>query len=589
MVETYVAWNLHEPYEGVFNFNNDKHSNLDIAKFIEMAHEIGLMVNLRPGPYICAEWEWGGHPYWLLYDSTMKVRTTHSGYLTAVRRFYVELFNQVEHLMYSEGGPIVMVQVENEYAGYADYVGDESSHDPLYLAWLRDLIRDLGVDELLFTCDGGWDLPKYLNPELGLALDDVLWTVNFKDKANIYLKALAEIQPGKPVMVMEWWTGWFDYWGINHQTWDNDLFESELHAILNYGSTGGSVNYYMFHGGTNFGFMNGANWNVGAETGRFEYQPVTTSYDYDAPLSEHGNMTEKCKITQDAVRDIVGYPIPDVEIPTSPVTTDHDELFAAEAATFWRNLQVENVKASSPIPMELLDVNQGRGQAYGYNLYSASKLIDAGDHTINDIDQALTGRATIYVDKREEYRITNSPGNQEIDPVINVTATNDQSQVEILVENSGRINYKTLDNQYMGLNKPVGIDGNTDFEWTIYSLPMEEDYISSLKYDPNDARVIQAPAFYKFNLEISPTGLFDTFINMGHWGKGVVWANGINLGRYWNLGPAHTMYLPAPFLKSGSNEIVVFEEIQAPQNRNLIFQNSPMLECRPNCGSAGLP
>jgi len=573
MVETYVAWNLHEPYEGEFNFKNDKHFNLDIAKFIEMAHDLGLMVNLRPGPYICAEWEWGGHPYWLLHDPNMEVRTTYPGYLTAVRRFYEALFDEVKDLMYEKGGPIVMVQIENEYAGYGQAV------DPQYLPWLRDLTIEMGVNELLFTCDGAWDLPKYNNPENGVALDGVLWTVNFKNDAIRNLGRLRALQPGMPVMVMEWWTGWFDYWGIEHQTWSPADFRKELSNILSFGETGGSVNYYMFHGGTNFGWMNGANWNVGQDVGRFEYQPVITSYDYDAPLSEHGNMTEKCSITQELIEDIVGYPTPDVDVRPEPLTFKHDDISALDAGNFWRNLgQVEMVQASEPIPMELLTVNQGRGQPYGYALYEAVDKISSGDHTVNNMDNALTGRAAIFVDQKLEYEITNTPGNQDIDPNIPVSSENDDATLSILVENSGRINYKLLNNAYMGLHKEVGVDENMAQEWKIYSLPMDEEFLGTIKYDASLPLFVEAPAYYRFTLNVDAENLQDTFLNMEDWTKGVVWVNGVNLGRYWNIGPQVTLYLPAPFLHAGDNEIIVFEEKEAAPERKLKFEAVPILQ-----------
>lgn len=574
MVETYTAWNLHEPYEGEFNFANDKHSNLDLAEFIRLAGELDLLVNLRPGPYICAEWEWGGHPYWLLQDEEMKVRTTYPGYQRAVRNYYEALFEQVGPLLYENGGPVVMVQVENEYAGYGSEV------DPEYLPWLRDLTIEMGVNELLFTCDGFWDLPKYQIPDSGVALDDVLWTVNFKDGASNKLDRLFNMQPDKPVMVMEWWTGWFDYWGIDHQTWSAESFGTELKSILEYGEFGGHVNYYMYHGGTNFGWMNGANWNVGQESGRFEYQPVTTSYDYDSPLSEHGNMTEKCTVSQQLFRDIVGIDIPDVDVESTPPTVTHEAVSATQGAQLWRNLaQAEKVEGSAPMAMEFLPVNKNRGQPYGYVLYEATNELSQGSHTIDKMNESLNGRATIHVNNQLQYRITNTPGNQDIAENIEINAESDGSKVSILYENSGRINYKRLNGATMGLREPVGIDGEMEQTWNIISLPMDEDYLNSLRYDAGDARTVEAPAFYKMELVINADNHKDTFLNMENWTKGVVWVNGVNLGRYWaEEGPATTMYLPAPFLQVGTNEIIVFEEVKSAPSRTLQFLDYPVLQ-----------
>jgi len=574
MVETYVAWNLHEPYEGEWNFSNDKHSNLDIAEFIRLAQELDLLVNLRPGPYICAEWEWGGHPYWLLQDEEMKVRTTYPGYQSAVRNYYEALFDQVGPLLYENGGPIVMVQVENEYAGYGSEVDAE------YLPWLRDLTIEMGVNELLFTSDGFWDLPKYNIPNSGVALDGALWTVNFKDGAKNKLDRLFNLQPDMPVMVMEWWTGWFDYWGIEHQTWSTENFKTELQSILEYGEFGGHVNYYMYHGGTNFGWMNGANWNVGQESGRFEYQPVTTSYDYDAPLSEHGNMTEKCTVSQELFRDIVGIEIPDVDVEPSPETTAHEPITASKGAQLWRNLaQAERVENSEPMAMEFLPVNKNRGQPYGYVLYEAQTKLSKGSHTIEKMNESLNGRATIHINNQLQYRITNTPGNQDIPEKIELEAASDDATISVLYENSGRINYKLLNGATMGLRSPVGLDGDLDQAWDITSLPMDEEYLSTLRYDAGDVRIVEAPAFYKLELVVTADNLKDTFLNMESWTKGVVWVNGINLGRYWaEEGPATTLYLPAPFLQVGTNEIIVFEEVKSASTRAVQFLDYPVLQ-----------
>merc|ERR1719234_311603 len=533
-VETYVAWNLHEPYEGEWNFSNDKHSNLDIAEFVRLADELDLMVNLRPGPYICAEWEWGGHPYWLLHDEEMNVRTTYPGYQYAVRNYYEALFEQVGPLMSENGGPIVMVQVENEYAGYGQDV------DPDYLPWLRDLTIEMGCNELLFTSDGFWDLPKYNVPGSGVALEGALWTVNFKDGASNKLDRLFNLQPDMPVMVMEWWTGWFDYWGVDHQTWSDEDFGRELQSILEYGEHGGHVNYYMYHGGTNFGWMNGANWNVGQESGRFEYQPVTTSYDYDAPLSEHGNMTDKCTISQQLFRDVVGIEIPEVDVEPTPPTASHDTLTATQGAQLWRNLaQAERAEA----------------------------------------DESLNGRATVHVNNQLQYRIKNTPGTHTVPDSIDLDCDRDDSTVSILYENSGRINYKLLNGQTMGLRKPVGLDGEFEQSWSMVSLPMDEAYLNELRYDAGDVRTVESPAFYKMELVIDADNHKDTFVNMEQWTKGVVWVNGINLGRYWaEEGPATTLYLPAPFLQVGTNEIIVFEEVKSAPTRSLNFLDYPVLQ-----------
>ena len=275
-----------------------------------------------------------------------------------------------------------------------------------YLGWLRDVIKENGVDELLFTCDGGWDLYKYGIDGYGAGLDDLLWTVNFKDTAELWLTELATIQPGKPTMVMEWWTGWFDYWGEDHHDWAPEDFETQLRAILEFGS---SVNFYMFHGGTNFGWMNGANWNVGSTEGLYEYQPVITSYDYDAPLSEYGQLTVKANITAQLISEILGYPIPDMG-PDTWVTRQvkYDSVSAKQAANLWRNLeQAENfVSNDAPLAMEMFPVNKNRGQPYGYALYRPDIKVSGGDFTVDGLDRAMSGRANVFVNQDNQVRIT---------------------------------------------------------------------------------------------------------------------------------------------------------------------------------------
>lgn len=570
-VELYVSWNLHEPYSGEFNFSGD----LDVVRFIEMAGELGLHVLFRPGPYICAEWEWGGHPYWLLHDTDMKVRTTYPGYLEAVEKFYSELFGRVNHLMYRNGGPIIAVQIENEYAGFADAL-EIGPLDPGFLTWLRQTIKDQQCEELLFTSDGGWDFYKYEleGDPYGLNFDDVLRTVNFQTRADFWLNILENNQPGKPKMVMEWWSGWFDFWGYHHQGTTADSFEENLRAIL---SQNASVNYYMFHGGTNFGYMNGANFNTNDQTNDLEYQPVVTSYDYDCPLSEEGRITKKLDITRTVVQEILGFSVPD-ERPADPEIVVYETTLASEAGQLWRNLaQAESFATDKCIAMEWFPTNEGRGQPYGYALYRSQASFPKGNMTLDGMDKSLSGRANIFVNQERVYSITNTPGNQAIKESIPLEMSQWGNVVDILVENSGRINYKKLNNAYMGLKEQVGFSGNFDASWNVWSLPFDQEYVESLKWDSSPVMFIDAPAFYKFDVYVDEP--HDAFINMIKWGKGLVFINGRNLGRYFYIGPQQTLYIPKTFWnRRDYNTVVVFEEIQAPDDREIEFSATPILD-----------
>jgi len=374
--------------------------------------------------------------------------------------------------------------------------------------------------------------------------------------------------------VMEWWTGWFDYWGEEHHGWSNEDFELNLGKII--GDYGASINYYMFHGGTNFGWMNGANWNMGSN-GKLEYQPVITSYDYDSPLTEYGQLTEKANITRRLIAEKVGYPIPEFDEDLNVYPVAYPVTSAKEAANLWRNLyQMENfVSQDKPLAMEMFPVNKNRGQPYGYALYQPQVTLEAGQFTIDGLDKALSGRANIFVNQENKYQYTNTPGNQDIPESLTLTAT-DKSSVSILMENSGRINYKKLNDAYTGLTDLVGVNGNFKLDWQTFSLPMDNAFINNLKWDIVSAEFVEAPAFYRFELNIEDPE--DTFLEMSTWGKGQAWVNGENLGRYWSIGPAQTMYVPGCWLKQGLNEFILFEEIKPASPRTLRFSDTPILD-----------
>lgn len=512
-VETYVPWNVHEPRPGEFNFEG----MADIVKFIEIAHELDLMVIVRPGPYICAEWEFGGLPSWLLADPNMRLRCYHKPFLERVDKYFDELLPRLKPLLCTNGGPIIAMQVENEYGSYGN--------DKEYLEYLKKGMIDRGIDVLLFTSDG---------PSDGMlqsgTLEDVFMTVNFGSRPEEDFGKLKEYQPDKPLVCMEFWNGWFDHWGGGHHTRDGADVADVLARMLKMGA---SFNFYMFHGGTNFGFYNGAN--------RYEkYSPTITSYDYDAPLSECGDPTEKYYAVQEVLskyvdvnKDLMPEPIP---------KKAYGKLELTETADLFDNLdRLSNpVKTTCPEPMEKL------GQDYGFILYSTNIPGPRKDEQL--FLQDVHDRAWIFLDG--EFK-----GIYMRDEIQDITLDipKEGARLDILVENMGRINYGPHLKDYKGITEGVRLGNQFLFGWTIYTLPLKD--ISSLSYDGQ--KEDKVPAFFRGYLDVDE--LADTFISMEGWGKGIVFVNGFNLGRYWEVGPTKTLYVPAPLLKKGKNEIIVFE------------------------------
>jgi beta-galactosidase len=515
-LETYVSWNLHEPRTGYFNFSGQ----LDIVEYVKIAAELGLMVIIRPGPYICSEWDLGGLPSWLLRDPNMRLRCSYPPYLKAVDRFYDSLMAKLEPLQESQGGPIIAMQVENEYGSYGN--------DKLYLRYLADGIRRRGIKSLLFTADGPCD--SMLE---GGTLPDIFKIANFGSKPDEAFTKLREHQHDGPMMCGEFWNGWFDHWGEEHHRRDPIDAARDLDSML---AAGASVNFYMFHGGTNFGFMSGAN-----HTGT-EYQPDVTSYDFDAILNENGEPTAKYF----ACREIIGkyVKLPELTLPSPISKRAYGNVQLNECASLLDNLDKlsKPVQRPAPVSMEML------GQDYGFILYHTT--IQGPRESSPLILQEVHDRAQIFVDG--EYRgvidrnMKESPINLEFDP--------GKHEIDILVENMGRVNYGPQLHDHKGITHGVRLGNQFLYGWTIYSLPLTN--LKRLLY--TDINKSTKPAFYRgtFNVE-EPA---DTFLALPGWTKGVAWINGFNLGRYWEeKGPQHTLYVPAPKLRKGKNEIIILE------------------------------
>ncbi|MHB0876891.1 MAG: glycoside hydrolase family 35 protein [Anaerolineae bacterium] len=513
-VETYVAWNLHEPRPGQFDFDG----GLDLVAYLRRAEEQGLLAIVRPGPYICAEWEFGGLPAWLLADPTMKLRCFHRHYLDAVERYLDALLPPLAPLQYSRGGPIVAMQVENEYGSYGN--------DSRYLRWLEQAMRDRGIDCLLFTSDGPTDTMLQ-----GGTLPDVLKVVNFGSGATPAFAKLRQYQPTGPLMCGEFWDGWFDHWGEEHHVRPPEDAAATLGEML---SAGASASIYMFHGGTNFGFMNGAN-----DSGR--YQPTVTSYDYDAPLTEAGDVTPKWE----AFRRVIGKyaPLPEAPVPAPSPKLAPFSVELTECAPLFANLDALSrpLQRVTPEPMEML------GQNYGFVLYRTEvngprPLVTLAIREVRDRAQVFVDGAVVGVIERD---VDEGP------LVVDVPAVG--ARLDLLVENMGRTNYGPALAGRKGITEGVLLANQYLYHWDIYPLPL--DVLSGLRYRPVTA--VEGPAFYRGHFSVSEPR--DGFLALPGWDKGVVFVNGFNLGRYWSRGPQKTLYVPWPVLRPGDNEIVVFE------------------------------
>jgi beta-galactosidase len=510
-ISTYVFWNLHEPKPGVYDFRGQ----LDVAEFIREAQQEGLYVILRPGPYVCSEWDLGGLPARLLADPNAKLRSRAESFLRPAAEWMARLGRELAPLEISRGGPIIAVQVENEYGSFGA--------DKVYMSRIRDMIVKAGFrDVVLYTADGALELPDGTLPDLPAA-------VNFgPGEARSSFAALKSFLPQGPFMNGEYWDGWFDHWGGPHHVTDMKLQTRELDWML---SQGYSVNLYMFEGGTSFGFMSGANFD-------HAFQPDTTSYDYDAPLDEAGRPTKKFF----AFRDVIERHLKTAKLPPLPEPAPIirvPEFAVDESASLWTNLG-QPVVSERPRTMESL------GQSFGYILYRTHVKGPAkGALVVRDVHDY----AEIFVNRRPagtmDRRLGQDRSSLDLPAVDNT--------VDILVENSGRINFgPKLLNDRKGITQSVSFAGHELTGWQIFTLPMLDP--ASLHFLKTET---PGPAFYRGYFTLKKVG--DTFFDMRGLGKGVAWVNGHNLGRFWSIGPQQTLYVPGAWLRKGKNVAIVFD------------------------------
>jgi beta-galactosidase len=522
-IGTYVFWNLHEPQKGKFDFSG----NNDIAQFVKVAQEEGLWVILRPSPYVCAEWEFGGYPYWLQNEQGLVVRSKEKQYLDEYKKYIMEVGKQLAPLQVNHGGNILMVQIENEYGSYAA--------DKDYLDINRKMFIEAGFDGLLYTCDPGNDVKNGHLPGL-------LPAINGEDNPEKVRDIINANHNGKgPYFIAEWYPAWFDWWGTAHHTVPASQYTKKLDGVL---AAGISINMYMFHGGSTRDFMNGANYKDTSP-----YEPQTSSYDYDAPLDEAGNPTDKFRL----FRSIIEKHLPSTTIlPAIPAAKPSISIpvFALKEKIDVFSALPKAVKNRNPLTFEALQ------QDYGYLLYRTT--VKGG------------GKADLQLEKLRDYAVifVNNKRVGTLDRRLNQNTLSldlpkGDVQLDIFVENMGRVNFgKYLLENKKGITEKVMLNGVPVYDWLMYSLPFNNinSYRSNAKASKNE----DGPVLKKGTFEL-PT-VADTYLDMSNWGKGVVWVNGHNLGKYWAIGPQQTLYVPKEWLKKGTNQVAVLELIKPAQN-----------------------
>ncbi|HEY0261169.1 MAG TPA: beta-galactosidase family protein [Lacisediminihabitans sp.] len=510
-IETYVPWNEHSPRPGVFETGG----GLDLGRFLDLIAAEGLHAIVRPGPFICAEWDNGGLPAWIFEDAGVGIRRNEPRYMAAVSDYLAALLPIVACRQVDRGGPVILVQVENEYGAYAD--------DKDYLRALVELNRAAGITVPLTTIDQPTDQML----EDG-GLPELHRTASFGSRSGERLATLRRHQPTGPLMCGEFWDGWFDHWGAHHHTTAVAAAAAELDELL---ASGASVNLYMFHGGTNFAFTNGAN-------DKGVYQATTTSYDYDAPLTEAGEPGPKFW----AFREVIARyaPVPD-ELPAA----------SAPAPVFEMDLD-RFVSLSDALPAlgawtsyDHLPTLDELGHYRGFALYRTT-LEHGGVLSVDEVrDRAqffLDGDPVGVLSRDQHDRALVVPRGGVLD---------------VLVEDQGRVNYGERIGERKGLIGGAVLDGAPLERWSV--LPLALSVLPDRLFE-GDAAVtgsVAGPAFVCGGFEVEEP--VDLFLSTAGWGKGVAFVNGFNLGRYWSRGPQSTLYVPAPLVRAGLNEVVLFE------------------------------
>lgn len=533
-VETYVAWNIQEPERGVFNFEG--YGNIE--RFIELCRKHDLYVILRPGPYICAEWEFGGIPYWVLENPNMVIRSNNELWKKEVIQYFDVLLAKVRPHLYINGGNILMVQVENEYGLYAC--------DQSYMKWLYDyMISRLEPETIMFTTDPAGSLKCGTIEETFTCVDFGV-AVNPKDSFNIQ----KQYNKAGPYFNSEFYPGWLSHWESPFQRVDTNQIVSRFREMLEMNA---SVNFYMFLGGSNWGFYAGANG------GGDNYEADTTSYDYDAPLTEAGDVTDKYLAIRDYLKSYLKKDLP--EVPKNTTKAAYGNITFTEGVSLFESLYNQgryyNVN-NKPRRFEQLQAG------YGYVLYRSNISGSSADQKLEV--KFVRDRVLVYLNQQYKGVIIRTKPNESIN------LGKEGGVLELLVENMGRLNFDPQMQDPKGIDA-VYVDDKEVENWEMITLPM--DSYKGLTYKTPFPQ--SGPVFYHTTLQIRGAPA-DTFFNMKGWHKGHILVNGFNIGRFWEAGPQFTIYVPAPVLKEGYNDIVVFEQIAEPgDKKTLISQHYPIL------------
>jgi len=534
----YLFWNMQEPRPGEFNWSGQA----DAAEFCRIAQEEGLWVMLRPGPYACAEWEMGGFPWWLLKHDDIKLRSRDPRYLDAAKRYLKEVGRVLGPLQVTHGGPILMVQVENEYGFYGKDAG--------YMGELRQALLDSGFDVPLFACNPPYALKNGYRK-------DLFPVVNFGSDPVAGFKALREILPQGPLMCGEFYPGWFDTWGSPHHLGKTDQYLKDLEYML---KSGASFSIYMAHGGTSFGFWTGADR---------PFKPDTSSYDYDAPISEAGWTTDKFFKTRELFRK---YLLPGETIsepPSKNPVISIPPVEATEFALLFANLP-QPIAAEQPRNFESVD--QGFGCILYRTTIPAGPAVILEAKAIHDIGQVFLNSKRIgFTDRRSSNYKIRLPERTQV------------ATLDILVEAMGRVNFGVEVHDRKGIHGPVELDGKELSNWQMFNLTFDDKMLGNLRFTNSTLRweslVVSTnpngPSVWRANIDVPNPG--DTFLDMRPWGKGHAWVNGHNLGRYWNIGPQQTMYVPGAWLKKGVNEIVILD-LLGPEKPVIAALDHPILD-----------
>lgn len=525
----YVFWNAHEPQPDQFDFTGQN----DLREFVRLCQANGMKVILRPGPYVCAEWEMGGLPWWLLKKKDIRLRENDPYFLERVDRFQKAVASQVGDLTVDNGGPIIMVQVENEYGSYGidkEYVGN-----------IRDMLRrNFGDKVTLFQCDWSSNF-------LDNGLDDLVWTVNFGTGANIdqQFERLRQVRPHAPLMCSEFWSGWFDKWGANHETRPAADMVAGIDEML---SKGISFSLYMTHGGTNWGHWAGAN-SPG-------FAPDVTSYDYDAPISESGQTTPKYWELRRTLAKYMGGER-QARVPATIKSMAVPQFALTEFAPLFDNL---------PAPKTDRDIRtmEEYGQGFGSILYR-TVLPELTSETLLTVSDPHDF-AQVFVDGKYVGRLDRRNGDREL----MLPPCRRGAVLDILVEAMGRINFGRAIKDFKGITDRVTLTETRDGrefvcdlkDWTVFNIEDTPEYYASAAFRPiaeavpdTDGRLPRG--IYRGTFTVRKP--HDTFLNFETWGKGLVYVNGHPLGRIWEIGPQQTLYMPGCWLREGDNEIVVFD------------------------------